>query len=133
MAHLSIYHGTNQELTSPIRWVRTPRKVARAALSSGKKDCHWGGIAMQDTVQLSRRVAGAQRWAAGLRKRWPDRAGALLVGLTVFGMSAGARAVDPSVVDPNLGVKTVVAGLNQPTSMAFLPTKDILVTDILVL
>src|SRR5262245_12763243 len=69
----------------------------------------------------------------GLRNRWSDRAAALLVGLTVLGISAGAQAVDPSVVDPNLGVKTVVAGLDQPTSMAFLPTKDVLVTDILVL
>src|SRR5205807_2598664 len=39
----------------------------------------------------------------------------------------------PSVLDPNLGVKTVVVGLNQPTSMAFLPTKDTMVNDILVL
>jgi len=51
----------------------------------------------------------------------------------VLGISVGAQADDPSVVDPNLGVKTVVTNLDQPTSMAFLPTKDILVTDILVL
>src|SRR6266446_5101049 len=70
---------------------------------------------------------------AGMRRRWLTRVGALLVGPTVLFSSGGAQAVDPSVVDPNLGVKTVVDGLNQPTSMAFLPTKDILVADILVL
>src|SRR6266404_5111233 len=72
---------------------------------------------------------------AGMRRRWLTRVGALLVGPTVlFGsVDAQAQAVDPTVLDPNLGVKTVVDGLNQPTSMAFLPTKDILVNDILVL
>src|SRR6266478_657865 len=88
---------------------------------------------MGDMVELSRRVAGADRRPAGLRKRGSDRAGALLVSLTVLGISVGAQADDPSVVDPNLGVKTVVTNLDQPTSMAFLPTKDILVADILVL
>src|ERR1700757_3113957 len=88
---------------------------------------------MRDIVQLWRRIAGADGRPVGLRKPWFDRADALLVGLTVLFGSVGAQAVDPSVVDPNLGVKTVVMGLDQPTSMAFLPTKDILVTDILVL
>jgi glucose/arabinose dehydrogenase len=70
---------------------------------------------------------------AGMRRRLLTRAGALLIGLTVLFSSVDAQAIDPSVLDPNLDVKTVVDGLNQPTSMAFLPTKDILVNDILVL
>src|SRR6266481_7349456 len=70
---------------------------------------------------------------AAMRRRWLTRVGALLVGPTVLFSSVDAGAVDPTVLDPNLGVKTVVDGLNQPTSMAFLPTKDILVNDILVL
>src|SRR5205814_9477013 len=46
---------------------------------------------------------------------------------------ATAQTIDPTVVDPNLGVRTVVAGLNQPTTMAFLASKHGLVSDILVL
>jgi aldose sugar dehydrogenase len=74
---------------------------------------------------------------------WPRkcrliRAGAFVMAvmlLTGSGSPYGATAqtIDPTVVDPNLGVRTVVAGLNQPTTMAFLPSKHGLVTDILVL
>src|SRR5262249_53540928 len=35
----------------------------------------------------------------------------------------------PSVLDPNLAVRTVVAGLNQPTSMAFLGNNDFFVLE----
>ncbi len=35
----------------------------------------------------------------------------------------------PTVLDPNLAVRTVVDGLNQPTSMAFLGPNDILVLE----
>src|SRR5687767_7573996 len=35
----------------------------------------------------------------------------------------------PTVVDPNLIVRTVVNGLNQPTTMAFLGTNDFLVLE----
>src|SRR6266853_2039510 len=37
--------------------------------------------------------------------------------------------VAPSVVDPNLAVRKVAFGLNQPTSMAFIGTNDILVLE----
>jgi glucose/arabinose dehydrogenase len=40
-----------------------------------------------------------------------------------------AQAVDPSVVDLDLAVRTVVSGLSQPTSMAFLGANDILVLE----
>ncbi len=59
----------------------------------------------------------------------------LLVALCATAIVASSRgpvvaqAVDPSVVDPNLAVRTVVSGLNQPTSMAFLGPNDILVLE----
>src|SRR5258708_1475253 len=37
--------------------------------------------------------------------------------------------VAPSVLDPNLAVRKVAFGLNQPTSMAFIGTNDILVLE----
>src|SRR6266436_3752652 len=52
---------------------------------------------------------------AQLRKRWYIGAGALVVGLSVaiiFSARTGveAQAVDPTVLDPNLDVRTVVVG-----------------------
>ena len=40
-----------------------------------------------------------------------------------------AQAPAPAVVDPNLAVRTVVSGLSQPTTMAFLGPNDILVLE----
>ena len=37
--------------------------------------------------------------------------------------------VNPSVLDPNLAVRTAVGGLNQPTGIAFLGANDFLVTE----
>src|SRR5262245_23608147 len=37
--------------------------------------------------------------------------------------------VNPSVLDPNLAVRTVVSGLDQPTSMAFLGANDFFVLE----
>jgi glucose/arabinose dehydrogenase len=61
---------------------------------------------------------------------------ALLTGLSVAVFTAWNQGVEaqgveaqPSVVDPNLDVRTVVAGLDQPTSMAFLGPTDILVLE----
>jgi glucose/arabinose dehydrogenase len=88
---------------------------------------------MRNVVLLSRKFAEAPKRPTGLKKRWAKRAGALLVGLTVFICYGAEAQTPPSVLDPNLGVKTVVVGLNQPTSMAFLPTTDTMVNDILVL
>src|SRR5262245_5773850 len=49
-----------------------------------------------------------------------------LVGAAVVVRSAHAA---PTVIDPNLEVVTVVSGLNQPTSMAFIGANDILVLE----
>src|SRR5574341_184317 len=63
--------------------------------------------------------------------RWVA-AGALLAGVSVFGLIENRRSVQangPTVVDPNLEVRTVAGGLNQPISMAFLGPNDILVLE----
>ena len=46
----------------------------------------------------------------------------------VFGDSERVGA-QPTVVDPRLEVRTVVSGLNSPTTMAFLGDDDILVLE----
>jgi aldose sugar dehydrogenase len=50
-----------------------------------------------------------------------------LVGLSRG--TVGAQVAGPSVLDPNLEVRTVVTGLNTPTTMAFLAPNDILVLE----
>lgn len=49
--------------------------------------------------------------------------------LVVLGLSAAALAQEPSVVDHNLAVRTVVGGLNQPTTMAFLGPGDFFILE----
>src|SRR5262245_38389805 len=51
---------------------------------------------------------------------------AALVGASSFVTNAHAA---PTVFDPNLEVATVVSGLNQPTSMAFIGPNDFLVLE----
>jgi uncharacterized repeat protein (TIGR01451 family) len=43
--------------------------------------------------------------------------------------TVNAPSSGPSMLDPNLSVKTVVSGLSQPTSMAFIGNKDFLVLE----
>ena len=43
---------------------------------------------------------------------------------TLFGLPSMLNAQAPSVVDPNLRVRTVIENLDQPTSMAFLGYSD---------
>jgi glucose/arabinose dehydrogenase len=47
----------------------------------------------------------------------------------LFGLPSMLNAQAPSLVDPNLRVRTVVEGLDQPTSMAFLGPNDFLVLE----
>jgi glucose/arabinose dehydrogenase len=47
----------------------------------------------------------------------------------LFGLPSMLNAQGPSLVDPNLGVRTVVEGLDQPTSMAFLGPNDFLILE----
>jgi aldose sugar dehydrogenase len=47
-----------------------------------------------------------------------------------FGLPSMLNAQDPpSLVDPNLGIRTIVENLDQPTSMAFLGPNDFLVLE----
>src|SRR5262245_45904882 len=46
-----------------------------------------------------------------------------------FRTGSSVRAVGPALIDPNLDVRTVVSGLQQPTSMAFLGANDFLVLE----
>src|SRR5215475_10732201 len=58
--------------------------------------------------------------------------GRLLAALgwaVLLGSWSGTTAASPVVLDPNLQVRTVVAGLTLPTSMAFLGPTDILVLE----
>src|SRR5919204_5296857 len=55
---------------------------------------------------------------------------ALVVGAALaIGGRIGAQPPAPSMLDPHLGVRTVVSGLNQPTSLAFLGANDLLVLE----
>jgi glucose/arabinose dehydrogenase len=48
----------------------------------------------------------------------------------LFGLPSMLNAQDPpSLIDPNLGIRTVVENLDQPTSMAFLGPNDFLVLE----
>jgi len=54
---------------------------------------------------------------------------AVVLVSTSRGRVAAQAGDPPTVVDPNLAVRTVVSGLNSPTSMAFLGPDDILVLE----
>jgi len=89
---------------------------------------------MRNVTQSTRVVGKGLLGLAELRNRCYSVAGALLVGLAIaicFGTMYGieAQAADPTMLDPNLAVRMVVDGLNQPTSMAFLGLNDILVLE----
>jgi glucose/arabinose dehydrogenase len=89
---------------------------------------------MRDVTQSKRVVGKGFLALAGVKKSCSSVAAALLDSLAVVigcammhGMEAQAAA--PTMLDPNLAVRTVVAGLNQPTTMAFLGPTDILVLE----
>jgi glucose/arabinose dehydrogenase len=89
---------------------------------------------MRNVTQSTRVVGKDLLGLAGLWNRCYIVAAALFVGLAMlicFGTMYGgeAQAADPTMLDPNLVVRTVVDGLNQPTSMAFLGLNDILVLE----
>jgi len=74
---------------------------------------------------------GRFRVAPAWRRRYRF-GGVIAVIASLAVMFAGhdkVRAVGPGVLDPNLAVSTVVTGLSQPTSMAFLGPSDLLVLE----
>ena len=89
---------------------------------------------MRDVTQSTRVVGRGFLALARVKKPCSRVAAVLLNSLAVViccGMMHGmeAQAADPTMLDPNLEVRTVVAGLNQPTTMAFLGPTDILVLE----
>jgi glucose/arabinose dehydrogenase len=65
------------------------------------------------------------RW----RRSSPAVAAAVLMAMVMVGFVPPAEAQTPSVVDPNLEVGTVVSGLAQPVSFAFIGPGDLLVLE----
>src|SRR4051812_1359717 len=70
------------------------------------------------------------------KERFMSRRKALIAGAvlplaasTVLLPSQSGYAAGPTVLDPNLAVRTVTGALNQPTSLAFLGANDMLVTE----
>jgi glucose/arabinose dehydrogenase len=66
--------------------------------------------------------------------RWMARAGrhllATAAGMSLIVLCGWQQSVDAAeVLDPNLAVRTVVTGLTQPTTMAFLGSNDLLVLE----
>lgn len=53
----------------------------------------------------------------------------IIAGAGLFTHPPSAQAQTPTLVDPSLGVSTVVGGLSQPIAMAFIGPNDILVTE----
>jgi glucose/arabinose dehydrogenase len=56
-------------------------------------------------------------------------AGLLAVLLFDRGIPVSAQATSPTMLDPNLDVRTVVTGLTQPSTMAFIGENDLLVLE----
>jgi glucose/arabinose dehydrogenase len=89
---------------------------------------------MRTVTKLMKMVDKDPTRLAGLRKQYYIVAGVLLAGLSVLIFSDTSNTVEaqadgPRMLHPNLAVRTVVTGLNQPTSMAFLGANDILVLE----
>jgi glucose/arabinose dehydrogenase len=51
------------------------------------------------------------------------------IAVLAIGLAGKAQAADPSLVDPNLRLSTAVAGLELPTSLAFIGLNDMLVLE----
>lgn len=57
------------------------------------------------------------------------RAVLVAVACASLALTAGPAAAQPTLLDPSLGVTTIVSGLSQPISLAFLGPNDFLVTE----
>src|SRR5687768_1508780 len=61
--------------------------------------------------------------------RWTRRAMVLAAVSAPLALAQAAPAQEPEVLDPDLDVRTVVSGLTQPVSMAFIDRGDMLVLE----
>ncbi|MGH3028368.1 MAG: PQQ-dependent sugar dehydrogenase [Gaiellaceae bacterium] len=64
-----------------------------------------------------------------MRTPRPGRRLLMLAILVTLAVPAEAWAQEPTVVDPNLAVRTVATGLSQPTGLAFIGANDMLVNE----
>ena len=65
-----------------------------------------------------------------MRTPRPGRRLLMLAALAALALPAQAWArTTPTVVDPNLAVRTVATGLSQPTGLAFIGANDMLVNE----
>jgi glucose/arabinose dehydrogenase len=64
-----------------------------------------------------------------MRTPRPGRRLLMLAVLVMLAVPAEAWAQEPTVVDPNLAVRTVATGLSQPTGLAFIGANDMLVNE----
>ena len=64
-----------------------------------------------------------------MRTPRPGRRLLMLAVLATLALPAQAGAQEPTVVDPNLAVRTVATGLSQPTGLAFIGANDMLVNE----
>ena len=95
---------------------------------------HFPGRAYRPTRRSSTRGVGVDR-----RLRNGKRARVLVASMvalatgalfgTMLGSPANAQADGPTILDRNLAVRTVVEGLDRPTSLAFLGPDDLLVLE----
>lgn len=88
---------------------------------------------MQTITRLRRRNR-RPRQATGFIKSYHPFLAALILGCAVIILPAAmnraeAQQVSPTMMDPNLGVRTVASGLVTPISMAFLGANDFLVLE----
>jgi glucose/arabinose dehydrogenase len=87
---------------------------------------------MQRHKDLMMAVSGGPSHGKGLRRLWFVTVTSLVVGATLVYLetrSAVQAQTGPSMLHPNLDVRTVVTGLDQPTTMAFVGANDILVLE----
>jgi hypothetical protein len=71
----------------------------------------------------------ASNWLGNQSNLLKSTPTAIVLPLAFVALCVSVWAQEPSVLDPNLTVRTVVSGLNQPTTMAFLGSDDFLVLE----
>lgn len=97
-------------------------------------ECCAGGLNRPVRAHHVRKLVYFSRGFTMIKKITHIGVGVLLVTLTLMIASVSSSSVaaqdgGPTMLHPRLGVRTVVSGLNTPTTMAFLAPNDILVLE----
>jgi glucose/arabinose dehydrogenase len=90
-----------------------------------------GLASLSSTLVIRESSDGAQAFARAPGRLRLLALATVAVALSFAAVPRAARAQNPTptVIDPNLAVRTVVSGLTQPIGMAFLRSNDFLVTE----